>query len=271
MERAESDLFDAGVVDVFGDTLAQTDDAFLVNPSRTVVEDALAGLTVDSETSVRLLAAETAVKAVVSEFVVASTLADLTRAGVLSVRLLESVPRYSLLVTDTGVVSFVDYDGDVAGLATEADTFVTETYDEYERRWTAADQYTLQAPPISRVRETLGASLGEAVAADFDRALARAEGIGDRSPVDEVGVALLVAAKHDALLYDISQWGEEVGLASKATFSRTKNSLEETNLVETEKVPIEIGRPRLRLTLGADAPTDAAVETVVRAASDRLA
>jgi hypothetical protein len=235
MERAESGLFDAGIVDTFGNVLEQTDNAFLVNPSRTVVEDVLADLTVDSEISVRLFVAEAALKTVVSEFVVASTLADLARTDVLSVRLLESVPRYSLLVTDTEVVSFVDYNGDMAGLATEADTFVAETYDEYERRWAAAERYMPQAPPISRIRETLEANLSEAVMTDFDRALARVEDIGDRSPVGEVGVALLVAAKHDALLYDISQWGEEIGLASKATFSRTKNSLEETDLVETEK------------------------------------
>jgi hypothetical protein len=54
------------------------------------------------------------------------------------------------------------------------------------------------------------------------------------------------------LLYDISKWGEDVGLASKATFSRTKTDLEEAGVVATEKVPIEVGRPRLRLRLGDD-------------------
>jgi len=67
--------------------------------------------------------------------------------------------------------------------------------------------------------------------------------------LDEVTVSLLVAAKNEALLYDISKWGEDTGVASKATFSRTKTQLEEKGLIETEKVPIEVGRPRLRLTL----------------------
>ena len=59
-----------------------------------------------------------------------------------------------------------------------------------------------------------------------------------------------MAAKHEQLLYDISRWGEDAGVASKATFSRTKTHLEERGLLETEKVPIDVGRPRLRLLVG---------------------
>ncbi|WP_256370423.1 DUF5821 family protein [Halorubrum sp. SD690R] len=36
-------------------------------------------------------------------------------------------------------------------------------------------------------------------------------------------------------------------MASKATFSRAKSALEDAGLIETEKVPLDIGRPRLRL------------------------
>jgi len=108
------------------------------------------------------------------------------------------------------------------------------------------------------------------VATDFDRALSAVEEY-DGAPVDEVAAALLVAAKHDQLLYDISQWGEEVGLASKATFSRTKNRLEETDILDTNKVPIDVGRPRLRLTLGPDGLAEATPEAVVETAADRLA
>jgi len=59
-----------------------------------------------------------------------------------------------------------------------------------------------------------------------------------------------VAARNGDLLYDISRWGEDVGIASKATFSRTKTRMEESGVIATEKVPIDVGRPRLRLRLG---------------------
>jgi DNA-binding MarR family transcriptional regulator len=46
--------------------------------------------------------------------------------------------------------------------------------------------------------------------------------------------------------------GEDTGVASKATFSRVKTRLEDRDLIETEKVPIDVGRPRLRLVLVPD-------------------
>jgi DNA-binding MarR family transcriptional regulator len=84
-----------------------------------------------------------------------------------------------------------------------------------------------------------------------------------------VTVSLLVAARNRELLYDISRWGEDVGLASKATFSRTKSQLEERGLLDTEKVPIDVGRPRLRLRL-TDGLAEAPVAELTRKARARL-
>jgi hypothetical protein len=88
--------------------------------------------------------------------------------------------------------------------------------------------------------------------------------------LDEVAVSLLVAAKHEQLLYDISHWGEDEGVASKATFSRTKTNLEEQGLLETEKVPIDVGRPRLRLLLGNERLREADAEELVGVAYEML-
>ena len=83
-------------------------------------------------------------------------------------------------------------------------------------------------------------------------------------------IALLVAARNEVLLYDISKWGEDVGIASKATFSRTKSRLEDAGVITTEKVPIDVGRPRLRLQLGDQQLRDAAADDLAAAAADRL-
>jgi hypothetical protein len=97
----------------------------------------------------------------------------------------------------------------------------------------------------------MAAEIGEAARDDFDAVLAAIDSArGDGGGLDEVTVSLLVAAKNDVLLYDISKWGEDVGIASKATFSRTKTRLEDLGVIDTEKVPIDVGRPRLRLKLG---------------------
>jgi len=83
-------------------------------------------------------------------------------------------------------------------------------------------------------------------------------------------VSLLVAAKNEVLLYDISKWGEDVGIASKATFSRTKTKLEDNGLIATEKVPIDVGRPRLRLQLGDDRLREASADELAAVSQDLL-
>ncbi|MFW6153464.1 MAG: hypothetical protein ACOC42_03805, partial [Halobacteriota archaeon] len=70
------------------------------------------------------------------------------------------------------------------------------------------------------------------------------------------------------LLYDVSKWGEDIGLASKATFSRKKSELEDAGVIDTEKEYIDVGRPRLRLkfahaSLEGASPADI-VDRVVR-------
>jgi DNA-binding MarR family transcriptional regulator len=117
----------------------------------------------------------------------------------------------------------------------------------------------------------LAEDIGTDAVEDFDAVLetldtARGGGEG----LDEVTIALLVAANNGELLYDISRWGEDIRLASKATFSRSKNRLEDKGLIDTEKVPIDVGRPRLRLMLGHGGLQEADIETVTEKAQAML-
>lgn len=65
--------------------------------------------------------------------------------------------------------------------------------------------------------------------------------------IDEVETALRSGARAQVLFSNISKWGEETNIGSKATFSRSKTELENEGEIETEKVPIDVGRPKLRL------------------------
>jgi len=85
-----------------------------------------------------------------------------------------------------------------------------------------------------------------------------------------VALTLLAAAKQEIQLYEISRWGEDVGLASKATFSRAKGRLEDQGMIATEKVPLDVGRPRLRLQLGADRLRDVDASALPAAAQAML-
>jgi hypothetical protein len=225
----------------------------IVDPSADVIESLVElGPAYEGDLPpLKLLADEGLLKDVMDDFLVASSAADLVEGGDLEIRSLTGDADNSLLVTGERVVAVVTAGDRVAGLTTDDKGFVETAFDTYSQRFEAADEFNLRTPAISRVRQTMSESIGDGPRADFDTVLASLETArGNGEGLDEVTITLLVAAKNDVLLYDISKWGEDVGIASKATFSRTKTRLEELGLIDTEKVPIDVGRPRLRLKLG---------------------
>jgi hypothetical protein len=237
---------------VLGKALGAEDESPLViAPDPPTIEPLVEVLDADTP-SVRLLADADTLKAVMGEFLVAGRAADHVESGRLEIRSSDDGTN-TLVVTGASVVSVVAADGRVAGLRTDDGAFVESAGDRFETAWERAEPYTLRTPSLARVRETLESELGEATAEDFDAVLSALEASGETgTELDEVTISLLVAARNEDLLYDISKWGEDVGIASKATFSRTKSWLEEAGLIETEKVPIDVGRPRLRLKLADD-------------------
>jgi hypothetical protein len=247
-----------------------TEELLVVGPSPAVIDGLVAVLS-ERETTpmVRLLATESVLKEAVSEFTDASAIADLVADETLSLRMSTERLDGPLLLTDERVVSLVTTEGRVAGLGADDEAFVGAARNEYADRWTDAETFTLRTPPLSRVQETLDDEFGAELADDFDRMrLALADTTGD---LDEVDISLLAAARNEALLYDISTWGESVGIASRATFSRKKTHLEERGLIVTEKVPIDVGRPRLRLLFGDDRLREADTDEVVDVATELLA
>jgi hypothetical protein len=256
-----SNLLDKKLDDILRDALGETGgDLLVVNPSDSTIET-FVSVAVDADgdlPTTKLLAKERTLKDVMDDFIVASNAADLVERGVLELRTTADAPGNSMLVTEEQVVALVDAGNRVGGVVADDGSFVDATYDTYQARFDDADAFSLRTPPISTVRESLGEEIGPDATTDFDNILNSLETArGDGDGLDEVTISLLVAAKNEALLYDISKWGEDIGIASKATFSRTKTKLEDMGLIDTEKVPIDVGRPRLRLKLGDERLKDA--------------
>ncbi|WP_436903169.1 transcriptional regulator TbsP [Halovenus halobia] len=249
-----------------------TGDVLLVNPTAETLSAAVEMYRDDdSLPPLKVFVDSQPLKRLTDDFIIASGIADLVAEGLFEVRTLSTVPRHSLLLTEDGVLSFVQDVNAVAGLRTTEESFVSQLYDDYSDQWSEAEAFSLRTPPLSHVRETLETDIGAAAVEDFDRILDSLEAaIGDGEGLDEVTISLLVAANNGELLYDISRWGEDIRLASKATFSRNKNLLEEAGLIDTEKVPIDIGRPRLRLLLGDGSLESASIEEVAEEAEQRL-
>jgi hypothetical protein len=266
IEQNVSDVCRAMLDDATGDVLAMGFSASGVEALLGVLAEA------DDPPSVRLLATGPVLKTVTSDFTVAGTAADLVVADVLSLRTTGERLDGPLLCTEDAVVAVIPTDDQAAGLVTHDETFVEAARGEYTERWDGADAFRLRTPPLSRVRETLDGEFGADLRADFERmrtALGTERKNGD-SGLDEVVISLLAAAKNERLLYDISTWGEDVGVASRATFSRKKATLEEGGLIDTEKVPIDVGRPRLRLLLGDERLREADTDELVSVAGSML-
>ncbi|MFD1687403.1 transcriptional regulator TbsP [Halobellus litoreus] len=270
---SSSNVLGTTVEDVVASALQPVSDTvYVIAPSRDVVEAFIDfGADADGSPRVRILSEESLLKDVLSDFLVASNAAALVDDGVLDLRVTDDRFENTLLVTESSVVAVVAAGDHVAGLTTDDAAFVRSANETYTDSFEASEPFALRTPSISAVRDSLESEFGADVRADFDAVLeSLRDADGKETTLDEVTVSLLVAAKHDVLLYDISKWGEDVGVASKATFSRTKTELEDIGLIETEKVPIDVGRPRLRLRLGDDRLVEADVDQLAAVARDIL-
>ncbi|MFB6132277.1 MAG: DUF5821 family protein, partial [Halanaeroarchaeum sp.] len=193
---------------------------YVVNPSATVFERLTnAALEGDATLpSIRVLGERDVLNDAVDDFLVASTAADLITADALAIRTLPELRAGSTMLGDGRAVALVEAGSVVGGLSTTDADFVDVLTETIDRSWDEADAFSVRTPPISRVRETLESAIGPDVRDDFQAMLDALETVrGDRDDLDEVTVSLLVAAKNGVLLYDISKWGEDVGIASKAT------------------------------------------------------
>jgi hypothetical protein len=270
---SESNVLDSDVEHVISSALQSASDVvYVLDPTPEIVVSLVeVAAEAASPPTIRVLADKQLLKDVMDDFLVASNAADLVVSGTLELRVTAEPVENTLLVTDSSVVAVVSAGDQVAGLQTDDEAFVEGANDAYSEQFQEAEEFRLRTPALSAVRTSLEEDLGEAVRSDFDAVLGVLETVRSDGPgLDEVTISLLVAAKNDVLLYDVSKWGEDVGIASKATFSRTKTELEDLGLIETEKVPIDVGRPRLRLRLGDDRLHDAAPDELVAAARDVL-
>ncbi|MEZ3114832.1 transcriptional regulator TbsP [Halobaculum sp. MBLA0147] len=270
-----SNLLEPDTEELFADALADAaGDVYLIDPSERVLRAFVAygNRTDDDYPPVRVVADRQLLKDLFDDFLVAADTADLVADGSLGLRELDGDVDNTLLVSEDELYAIVTATERVGALAADESSFLTDAHETYAELWERSDRYNLRTPPLSRVRETMAEQMCEAVREDFDAVLASLETArGNGAGLDEVTVALLAAANNEALLYDISKWGEDVGIASKATFSRTKTRLEDVGIVDTEKVPIDVGRPRLRLKFGDEEMAAADADELAELTMDALA
>lgn len=123
--------------------------------------------------------------------------------------------------------------------------------DEFESLLESASRVDIETPVWSELLAKLESTVGLQTRSEFEQLIEAAK-LEEMDSLDAVSVALIAAAQSGALSYDLGKWAEETGVASKATISRRKTALETDGVIYTEKVPVEVGRPRQRLLLADD-------------------
>ena len=251
----EAAIFDQELDETVRTLFENADSILIVNPAPGVFRAIMvtASSFDDDLPDLQVLATPDVLKSSTEDFILASQIADLIEQDVLELRTTTDITRNSLLVSDDQVVTVVSIADKLTGLHSDDDELVTNVRPTFLDDWEDGETFSLRTPPLSRVQESLNEGFGDDVEDDFMMMLDSVDTVpGDDDELDAVAIALLVGANNEVLLYDISKWGEDTGVASKATFSRTKTRLEDRGLIETEKVPIDVGRPRLRLILVPD-------------------
>lgn len=245
-------------------------DALLIDPPANLLA-ALGRLETDAlPRTLDVLAGEESLKAARDDFLVASSLADHVEGNRLSLRVLTGTSETTVFATeDTLFAVLATEQLRPIAIPADDDTVVSDVYATYRERTDEAEPFSLRTPGRTRAMEQLGMDVSEAVRDDFEAVLTTLDEVSDDT-IDAVTLALLVAARNEAQLYDISKWGEDTGVASKATFSRTKTNIEDLGLVTTEKVPIDVGRPRLRLLLADDDLAGADIDEFASVAQQKL-
>lgn len=238
----------------FADLLAELGGSVLVT---TATAEDVAGIVVALESGaaddVRVLLDEATAKVTRDSFLLSAWAADLVDDGALEVRVADPDPTFStLLVGEEAVLGLTSIDGDaVTALRADDGASTVETVREvFEDRWADAEPFSVRTPAYSRMLSSLDDRLGESMRADVERGFEEATGVrGEDGTVEPVRLSLLMGAKNEVQFYELGLWGESEGVASRAKFSREKQALEEQGLLDTEKVPTDVGRPRQRLVL----------------------
>lgn len=116
------------------------------------------------------------------------------------------------------------------------------------RRLVCNDGVSLRTPELAQLFNTLRKRLSAVTRDDLETLLTTGKPTDGTS--DEVKLALPAADKGTELLYEINKYAEDIGVASKATFSRSRTNLGETQIIVTEKIPVGVGWLCLRPLFG---------------------
>lgn len=224
-------------------------DLYVLNPHLTYLHTLVDLATeAESEPTLRVLADRDVLSDLRDDFLMAGRAATLVERGSLELRESSQDEGTPIIVgEDVYAPLLVGGVGTIDSVCREE--FCSRVTESMPDRWKLAEEFPLRTPPLREFVTAAGEQFGHGLQADLWMSLATADGIRERTEFDPVAALVIVAARHGLLHYEVSRWAETIGLASRATVSRRKQSLEAYDVVHTEPVETDTGAPRQRLSL----------------------
>lgn len=197
------------------------------------------------ELSVTILSSGDPVRDAAKDLDVGLVLSDLIADGRVELYLVDDTPNRVFIGEESSFV--LTEIGDMTVPHNSSDIDIDHLRSHIESLAESADTHDVRLPPLSEVRSTFEERFNEDIVDDFNVVFNELSKV-DRN-FSNANLFLAIAAYNEKLLYDISRFGEDLGIASAATFSRSKKALEDRDVLDTQKVPIDVGRPRQKLLL----------------------
>lgn len=199
-----------------------------------------------SNIKLTLIGAKDVLKEALDDLVIGSWFSEMVKYGEGAVFVTDQ-KQSRLVIGDQSAYTVIDTPGGDVYLSTDDGDSVQELKAKYDEIVDSESTFKIRVPTISSIRSSLDDVFDDGVIETFDEVFTHLS--KEERQIKNTTIFLLIAAYEGLLQYDISRFGNDVGVASTATFSRDKGQLEDENLIETKKVPRDIGRPRLRIHL----------------------
>ena len=156
-----------------------------------------------------------------------------------------SNPYKSPILTTLGgeIITFVDVGEYVYPVIQQSDgkTTVDDIIDCMN-----LDEYTISLPTIDSILNSFNSVIGDKLYDEFIHFMKKV----DTNEIKITHALITFAAYHEVTNYRISKFSEDANIVTKSTISRHKNNIQdEIGLIDSYKIPVDIGRPRDRLYL----------------------
>lgn len=104
------------------------------------------------------------------------------------------------------------------------------------------------SPRLGRMKKTCASHLGSKAANELVPLLKRVPVSGAKTDIELLNTMLLLAARHERLFQQVAEWGIEADIAVRSSFTRRRETLVKSGLVQTEKVRVGIKPSQIQLS-----------------------